>query len=290
MSRILVAGATGYLGRFVAAEFKRRGDWVRVLARNPDKLAQPGGNLEPAIDDQVDDVFVGQATHRESLAGLCREIDCVFSSIGITRQRDRVSFMDVDYQANRNILDEALAAGVRQFIFVHVFQAELMPQIEMAQARARFVAELREADIASTVICPTGYFSDMAEFFHMAEKGTVYLIGNGDARINPIHGADLAQVCVDAARDETSEVAAGGPQIYTHRQIAELAFDVLGKPPRIRRVPVWLVRAALGCVRPFHKRLATLGRFMLTVSLHDFVAPSTGERSLREFFEELRRM
>ena len=38
MTRVLVAGATGYLGRFVAREFKERGDWVRLPARNLEPL------------------------------------------------------------------------------------------------------------------------------------------------------------------------------------------------------------------------------------------------------------
>ena len=54
MNRVLVAGATGYLGRFVAKEFKDRDDWVRVLARQPDKLMTPGPFLEPAIDELVE--------------------------------------------------------------------------------------------------------------------------------------------------------------------------------------------------------------------------------------------
>jgi len=33
MKKVLVAGATGYLGRFVVQEFKKRGYWVRALAR-----------------------------------------------------------------------------------------------------------------------------------------------------------------------------------------------------------------------------------------------------------------
>ncbi|MBW2364782.1 MAG: NmrA family NAD(P)-binding protein, partial [Deltaproteobacteria bacterium] len=38
MQKVIVAGATGYLGRFVVQEFKKRGYWVRALARNPHKL------------------------------------------------------------------------------------------------------------------------------------------------------------------------------------------------------------------------------------------------------------
>jgi len=81
---VLVAGATGYLGRFVVQEFKRRGYWVRALARKPERLAEPGPFLAPAVRDQIDDLFVGQVTQPETLAGLCDGIDVVFSSVGMT--------------------------------------------------------------------------------------------------------------------------------------------------------------------------------------------------------------
>ena len=55
--KVLVAGSTGYLGRFVVQEFKRRGHWIRALARNPERLAEPGPFLAPAVRDQIDDLF-----------------------------------------------------------------------------------------------------------------------------------------------------------------------------------------------------------------------------------------
>jgi len=100
MKRVLVAGATGYLGRFVTREFKSRGYWVRALARTPGKLAQAGPFLEPAIMNDVDEVFTGEVTKPKTLEGLCEGIDVVFSSIGITRQKDRLSYKDVDYQGS----------------------------------------------------------------------------------------------------------------------------------------------------------------------------------------------
>ena len=95
MKKVLVAGATGYLGRFVVQEFKKRGYWVRSLARNPQKLEKTGPFLEPAVKDHTDEVFVGEVTKPETLRWLCDGIDIMFSSIAITRQRDKVSFMEV---------------------------------------------------------------------------------------------------------------------------------------------------------------------------------------------------
>lgn len=287
MNRVLVAGATGYLGRFVTAEFKRRGAWVRALARHPDKLKTLGPFLEPAIADLVDDVFVGEVTQPESLRGLCDGIEVVFSSIGISRQMDKVSYMEVDYQGNRNLLDLALAAQVRKFVFVHAFNAHLMQFMAIMQAKQKFVDELKKSGMAHAVLCPNGFFNDMSEFLKMAKRGTVYQIGDGQRKINPIHGADLASVCADAVTSQEMDIPVGGPVAYTYREITDLAFAVLHKPPRIRRVPVWLVKAALPLVRLFSKRYYTMAAGMMTITQHDFVAPTYGTHTLQEFYEKM---
>ena len=82
VKKVLVAGSTGYLGRYVAQEFKKRGYWVRALARNPKKLDQGGPFLEPAIKEQINEVFIGQVTKRETLLGICDDIDIVFNATG----------------------------------------------------------------------------------------------------------------------------------------------------------------------------------------------------------------
>ncbi|MGK0342365.1 MAG: hypothetical protein ACJAXW_002920, partial [Candidatus Azotimanducaceae bacterium] len=105
-SRVLIAGATGYLGKFVAQEFKRRGYWVRVLTRSVERLEERGPFTAPAISrDDVDDVFLGEVTKPETLEGLMDGIDIVYSSVGISRQRDGLTFEQVDYQGNRNLID-----------------------------------------------------------------------------------------------------------------------------------------------------------------------------------------
>src|SRR5262245_25595109 len=121
--------------QFVAREFKQRGDWVRVLTRNPDKLKAPGPFHEPAVAGLVDDMCVGEVTRPETLRGLCDGIEVVFSSIGITRQAGKASYTQVDYQGNKNLLDLALAASVRKFVYVHAFNASLLQALEGVRAK-----------------------------------------------------------------------------------------------------------------------------------------------------------
>ena len=88
---------------------------------------------------------------------------------------------------------------------------------------------MKDSGIEYAIVCPNGFFNDMSEFLKMAKKGTVTLIGDGRRKINPIHGADLAKVCVDAVAGRETEIPVSGPVTYTYREIAELAFAVLGE-------------------------------------------------------------
>ena len=285
--RVLVAGATGYLGRYVAQEFKRRGYWVRVLARSPEKLQTEGPYLEPAIDQLCDELFVGEVTRPETLVGVCEGIDIVFSSIGITRQRDGLGFMDVDYQGNMNLLTEALESKVTKFVFVSVFMADRIS--DLARERELFVEELKKSGLAYGIVRPTGYFSDMSEYLKMAKGGKVYVLGTGSNRINPIHGQDLAEVCVDSAEQDQdqSERDVGGPITYSYEEIGTMACDTLGVKKKIVHIPLGLARLVVACIRPFSSRVYQAVKFFTTVMSNDFVAPEAGSNRLDRYFAEM---
>lgn len=198
MKKVLIAGATGYLGGYVAKELKKQGYWIRALARDQNRLDD--------LNEYIDEVFEGEITKPESLSRICDEIDCVISSIGITRQKDGLTYMDVDYQGNKNLMDVAKKNNVSKFIYVSVINAHLMIDLKMIKAKELFVDKLKESGLDYTVIRPTGFFSDMLEFLKMAQKGRVSLFGNGENVINPIHGSDLAEVCVNSFKTPDKEV------------------------------------------------------------------------------------
>lgn len=285
--KVLVAGATGYLGRYVVQEFKRRGFWVRVLARTPEKMQSVGPYMEPAIDQLYDELFIGEVTRPERLKGVCDGIDIVFSSIGITRQRDGLGLMDVDYQGNKNLLTAAIDSGVRKFVFVSVFMADRIAGL--AKAREFFVQDLKQSGLAYGIVRPTGYFSDMSEYLKMARSGKVYVMGTGINTINPIHGKDLAKVCVDIAEETQNDVEqdVGGPVAYTYEDIGTLACDIVGVNKKIVRIPLWLARLAVTLIRPFSSHWYQAASFFATVMSNDFVAPKAGSYTLDRYFEEM---
>ncbi len=277
MKKILVAGATGYLGRNVVKALKDRGYWVRALGRS-------AASLDP-IREFADELYIGEVTDPNSLDGLCDGIDVVFSSVGITRQKDGLTYKDVDYQGNRNLLTVAEDSGVSKFVYVHVLNAEKLRHVAMVQAKQAFVDELKQSALESTVICPTGFFSDMEEFLSMARSGRVYLFGDGSNRINPIHGADLAEACVDALETRIQQLDVGGPEVFTYGEIAELAFDVLDRPSKISRLPKTLIAAAIAAFRWVAPvRIYGPIQFLATVMTMDVVGETHGQRRLVDHF------
>jgi uncharacterized protein YbjT (DUF2867 family) len=279
MKKVLIAGATGHLGKFVIQEFKRQGYWVRALTRNATKCED--------MNDILDDIFIGEVTDPDSLHGICRDIDIVFSSIGITKQKDNLTYMDVDYQGNVNLLEEAKKRGVSKFIYISVFNADNMKHLKAVQAKLRFEKALKESGLDYTIIYPNGFFSDMLEYLEMAKKGRGYVFGSGENRINPIHGRDLAEVCVKAASETIKELHVGGPDTYSHNEILRIAFETLGKKTKITRIPIWIRNSMISAARLFFS-VKTYGslEFFMTVLATDMMAPKFGNYHLEEFFKE----
>jgi len=278
--RVLIAGATGYLGKFIVKELKNQGYWVRALSRDTRKIESVG--------QYNDDLFVGQATQPETLSGICKDIDIVISSLGITRQKDGLTYMDVDYQGNKNLLDEAIKENVSRFIYISVFNANKLRHLEIVKAKEKFADELKAADLGHIIVRPNGFFSDMKEFFNMARRGRVYLFGNGEYRANPIHGADLAKACVEHLDSNDGEWDIGGPEILTQNEIASQAFEVLKQKPKITCIPVWINNLTIKLAR-FFTPVKTYGpiEFFMTVLAMDMIAPTYGEHTIKNYFKEI---
>jgi len=286
MKKVLVAGSTGYLGRYAVQEFKNQGYWVRALVRNPDKIKQSGTYFAPTIDQLADEFFIGDATKPETIAEACDGIDVVFSSLGMIKPDFVHTIFEVDYQANLNLLHVALKAKVKKFVYVSVFDAHRIMNIPNIQAHEKFVRELKAANIESAIIRPTGYYSEIGQFVARARNGFMLMVGDGYQRSNPIHGADLAKVCVDAVDGTVKEVEVGGPEVFTYLEMVDLAIEIAQTKPIVFPLPLWAADGLVAAVGLFNRDVHDVALFATTLSRIDFVAPLYGTHRLRDFFEQ----
>ncbi len=280
MEKILLAGSTGYLGIYIAKELQQRSCFFRAIARSPEKLEQH--------EISATEMLQAELTDPDSIRDCCKGIDIVISTVGITKQKDGLTYMDVDYQANMNLLKEAKKSGVKKFIYVSVLNGETLRGLKICAAKELFVEQLKQSGIDYCIVRPNGFFSDMSEFFNMAKKGRIYLFGDGALKTNPIHGEDLAVICVDAIDRPDKEIEIGGPETLTHNEMAAIAFDTLGKNPKITHIPEWVRMTILKLIKLITgSKFYGPVEFFMTVMAMDMIAPEYGQHTLKAYFEEL---
>jgi len=283
--KILLAGATGYLGQYILAELLKKEYPTRIVVRNKSKLS-PALLTHPLLE-----VVEAEVTQPQTLQGVCKGVHKVISTVGITRQKDGLTYEQVDFQANKNLLDEALREGVRKFIYVSVFKGEAMRHIAIGAAKERFVDTLKASGLDYCIIRPSVFYSYMTIFFKMAKakKDEILLFGKGQYAMNPIHGDDLAEVCVAQLERYEREVNVGGAEIFTQTEIACLAFEVLHKPANISYLPDWVRRLILKMGKYLlPKSIYGAIEFFLTTMAMDVVAPmQVGKHRLKAFFESI---
>lgn len=275
MSIILVAGASGQLGRCIIRELKQQGHCVRVIARNPANI-------------KADETKQADLTKPETLNGVCAGVAAVISCAGASMKMggfgNRQSFYQVDWQGNANLLAEAKKQRVPKFVYVSLAHANKIRHVEYADAHACFANTLQASDMPHAVVRPTGFFGFMLEILKYAKQGRGVLIGAGSCRTNPIHEADVARACVEALTSNERELPIGGPEIFTRKEITELAFDVLGRPPRLMTVSPGLFKGLITPLRLINPRLHALMEFGIAVTQVDCVAPAYGQQRLRDYF------
>ena len=277
-NKILLAGATGYLGTFITEELVKREYDVKIIVRNKEKVELEAQNLT---------ILEAQLTQPETLDGVCKNIDVVISAVGITRQKDGLTYMDVDFQSNVNLIDEAKKEGVKKIVYISVLNGEKLRHLKICEAKEKLGDYLKLSGMDYCIIRPNGFFSDMKDFLNMAKTGKVYLFGDGKLKLNPIHGKDLAKEVCNAIMNNKKEINIGGPDMLSQKQIAELALKAYKKPMKIIYFPDWIRKLILWSLRSFTSS-KTYGpiEFFMTTMVMDMEAPKFGNHKLEDFFND----
>ena len=277
--RVFVAGATGAVGFEFVRLAKAGGCFIQTLSLSPENARKLAG-----LADQVEVQDVG--TGIPSLEG----IDAVVSSLGAPvtfGSPEKRPYREVDLRGNKRILDAAKAAGVRRFLYVAAHVEPGYQDTAYIRAHEEFVSALRLSGLNYSVIRPTGIFAAFSDFVSLARKGLTTVIGDGRARTNPVHQADVAGRLLEHLDFGPDELSVGGPETFTRLEIAELAFAVLGKRPRVFRIPALAFRLGAKVVGLKNPRLGELLEFVAAVSVTDCVAPSIGQLRLEDYLRRV---
>jgi uncharacterized protein YbjT (DUF2867 family) len=282
---VLVVGATGYVGRHVVARLHDDGYRVRVVVRDKARAQAPGAYGSPALASRVDDWVVaprGDQVDASAMAG----VDHVVSALGVTRQK--ADPWAIDFLLNLHYLRLAEERAVGSFLYVGVMNAATGTS-GVSRAKYAFMEALSRSRVAPQIVDPSGYFSDLTEILDLARRGMAFGLGDGEVRLSPIHGADLAEFCVSRLPGGAGTWDVGGPEVLTYREIVRTAFDAAGRTPRYVRVPGALASSGIWVADRIGPRAGSLTRFFLEGMRTDSVGVPFGSRTLRDYYASVPR-
>lgn len=231
---ILVAGATGMLGGMIARRLLARGSDVRILVR-------PGSPYQALVDAGARPAE-GDLKDPASLAAACAGVDAVVTTANSAARGGADNPETVEHAGNRNLIDAARAAGVRQFIFVSVLGASEESPVPFIQGKARTEAHLRASGLPHTILAPNMFMEIWMPTIigGLVRAGRpVTLVGEGRRKHTFVSAGDVAAFATAAvghAAATNRYLPIGGPEALSWRDAVAVHERVLGRAIPVRTI------------------------------------------------------
>ena len=258
-TRVLVAGATGYLGRRLVGELVAAGCRTRCLARTPAKL--DGESWRDEVQIATGDVLDVDSLH-PAMQGVQVAYYLVHSIGSGSNWQAR------DRQAAENFRDAAAAAGVDQIVYLgglgdsgDALSPHLRSRHEVGETLRAGVVPVTELRAAVVIGSGSASFEMLR---HLVEVLPIMTTPRWvETRVQPIAVRDVLAYLVGVLHrpDSYSQILeVGGSDVVTYRRMMEIYAEEAGLPRRvILPVPVLSPRLSslwVGLVTPIPPSLA----------------------------------
>ncbi len=239
--RVLVSGASGFVGKAVVAELLRRGHTVLAGSRE-------GRSLMGAEGVELD---VTRAESVQAAVDVARP-GAVVHLVGIIAEKGEQTFGAVHVEGTRHMLS-ALPAGAR-YLHMSALGADPASQSRYSSTKGQAEQLVRASGAAYTIFEPSLIFGPGDDFFGRVLKNLVSQapvvpqIGDGHFPFRPVSIEDVAAAfAVALERPETAgqTYQLTGPVEYTFRELLQLELRALGKRKPLVAVPLPLMNLAV---------------------------------------------
>ena len=219
--RILLLGASGFIGRELFAALVARGHSVVPAVRDPARAPPFGSETPMAIDMNRD-------TSVQAWVPRLEAIDAVVNCAGILQGSARQSIEAIHREAPIALFRACAEAGVRRVVQVSAISATAQAGTQYASTKLAADDYLRSTSLEWVVLRPSlvharGAFGGTALLRAMAALPfAVPLPGDGAQRFQPIHASDLASTVILALESDRlvhKTVDPVGPEALTLREI-----------------------------------------------------------------------
>ncbi len=215
--RILVTGATGFLGSAISRALQRRGHEVVACVHSVSHAGSVPGMATLAVDYMRD---VETRSWMPRVAGM----DVVINAVGILRERTGARFAEIHERAPRALFRACEHARVRRVIQISALGTEADATCRYHQAKRAADEALRASPLNWTIVQPSVVFGARGAstqlFLRLASLPVIPLVGRGEQQLQPIHVDDLVALIVKLVEEGSASrqtVAAVGPEPVSMR-------------------------------------------------------------------------
>ncbi|MEV4240845.1 SDR family oxidoreductase [Nocardia sp. NPDC050408] len=227
MSRIVISGASGDLGRRVTALLSNANPRheLTLVTRTPDKLAQR----------ETEGIHVRRGDYQEPdlLDAAYRGGDVLFLISGLNLGR-RVP-------EHLNAINAAQRAGIRHIVYTSVGGVHPTNPALSAKDHCQTEIDLRDSGIAHTILRSSLYSEIVSQILVApAAQAGVMAQATGDGYLAPVAKSDVANCAaaclVEPGRHAGAVYEITGPELFNFENIARLGSEVFGVPIKYERV------------------------------------------------------
>lgn len=239
--RVLVTGATGFVGSRLVPELVTAGHEVTVLVRDASTYESPAGD---GMDDPAVDVVEGDLLEPDSLSAEAVAADAAYYLVHSMRAGS--DFAKRDRLAARNFVDLANRAGIDRIVYLGGLGEERDQLSTHLRSRREVEAILGGADASLTTLRAAIVIGAGSASFDMirqlASRLPVMITPRWvHTECQPIAVADVLAYLVGVLEypetaGETYEI--GGPDVLTYADILRRTADLMGHRLVIVPVPV----------------------------------------------------
>lgn len=285
MSTVLVTGASGFVGSHILPELLGAGHRVVTLVRSPRAGELVLRRLPPALRTNVR-LHTADVDRPASLPDALVGVDAVVHLVAIPRDwNGGKDLLRVNLDGTRHVIEAMAAAKVRRLVHLGALGVEDRAGLHYGTSKARAEKLVAASGLDFTILRPSvlfgerdGFFNIVADLVRMSPL-IVPVPGNGKARFQPIHAADVA-LCVRLSLERPETIGRtyeiGGPRYWTYREITEEVLRGMGRRRAIVPMPVPLIRLAAGTAELLRLRFFPVATDQLRQLALDNVGPVDG--------------
>ena len=255
MAKVLLTGASGFVGSHVLPALLDAGHQVVALCRSEKVGARVQARIERGVDRLQ--VRVGDIKNVDSVAAAATGCDAIVHLVAIPRDWSGGRDLDrVNHLGTANVVAAAQRAGVRRFVHLGALGVEERAGLNYASSKARGERVVRESGLDYTIIKPSLIWGERDGFFNIVAAlvripaPVVPVPGNGKSRFQPVWAGDVARAIVTVLADAKGSIGRsyelGGPRYWTYAEITREVARALNKRRLIIPMPVPLIGLVAG--------------------------------------------